>query len=101
MLKLISAKPIAKTNWASGIDLVTGRPIENPDARYGTVGKPFLAAPAPIGAHSWQPMSFSPATGLVYLPVNDIGFGYIPPLSPEDASRKAIGWCSGCVSTDG
>ena len=32
-------------------------------------------------------MSFSPQTGLVYIPVNDIGFGYIPPLVAEDAQR--------------
>ena len=24
--------------------------------------------PAPLGAHNWHPMSFSPLTGLVYLP---------------------------------
>ena len=32
--ELISAKPYAPVNWASGIDLKTGRPIENPEARY-------------------------------------------------------------------
>lgn len=31
-----------------------------------------------MGAHSWQPMSFNPATGLVYIPVNDAAFGYTP-----------------------
>jgi quinohemoprotein ethanol dehydrogenase len=90
--KPVSADMFTAVNWATGYDPKTWRPIENPDARYGSKGKPFLAAPAPIGAHSWQPMSFSPVTSLVYLPVNDIGFGYIPPLSAEDASRKAIGF---------
>ncbi|MFD1610637.1 PQQ-dependent dehydrogenase, methanol/ethanol family [Sphingomonas tabacisoli] len=90
--KPISVDMFTPVNWATGYDPTTWRPIENPDARYGSKGKPFLAAPAPIGAHSWQPMSFSPTTGLVYLPVNDIGFGYIPPLSTEDASRKSVGF---------
>ena len=46
----------------------TGRPIETPEARYGETGKPFIAQPGPGGAHSWQPMSYSPRTGLVYFP---------------------------------
>lgn len=99
--KPVSADMFTAVNWATGYDPQTWRPIENPDARYGAKGKPFLAAPAPIGAHSWQPMSFSPATGLVYLPVNDIGFGYIPPLSPEDASRKGVGFNVGANMSEG
>jgi alcohol dehydrogenase (cytochrome c)/quinohemoprotein ethanol dehydrogenase len=31
-----------------------------------------------MGAHSWQPMSFSPLTKLVYVPINDAAFVYIP-----------------------
>ncbi len=64
--KLISAKPYAYQNWAEGIDLKTGRPIEKPNARY-TEG-PALIIPSGIGAHAWMPMSYSPKTGLVYLP---------------------------------
>jgi hypothetical protein len=32
--QLISANNFTPVTWASGIDLKTGRPIENPDARY-------------------------------------------------------------------
>ena len=32
--KLISAKPFVPVNWASEIDLKTGRPVENPPARF-------------------------------------------------------------------
>ena len=31
--KLLSAKPYEKVNWATGVDMKTGRPIENPGAR--------------------------------------------------------------------
>ena len=94
--KLLSAdKFVQNVNWASGYDMKTSRPIENPAARYYKTNAPFLAAPSPIGAHSWQPMSFSPKTGLVYIPANDIGFAYIPPLSPEDAKRQPIGFNTG------
>ena len=64
--QLLSADAFATTTWAKGVDLKTGRPIEVKAARYGESGKPFLSMPGPGGAHSWQPMSFSPATRLVY-----------------------------------
>ena len=67
--KFLSGKPIVRVNWATGLD-ATGRPVENPEARY-TVGKPFVALPGPNGAHNWQPMAFSPQTGLVYIPAQD------------------------------
>ena len=72
---LISAKPYTQVNWASGIDMKTGRPIETAIARYAG-GEPALIVPGPLGAHSWQPMSYSPLTGLVYIPVQDAGFPY-------------------------
>ncbi|MBO9575700.1 MAG: PQQ-dependent dehydrogenase, methanol/ethanol family [Sphingobium sp.] len=64
--KLISAQPYARQNWAKGIDLKTGRPIENPGIRFDT--GPALVIPSGIGAHAWMPMSYSPKTGLVYIP---------------------------------
>ena len=76
--ELLSADPFAITNWAKSVDLKTGRPVEAPQPRYGESGKPFASMPGPGGAHSWQPMSFSPLTGLVYLPVTEAGFPYIP-----------------------
>jgi quinohemoprotein ethanol dehydrogenase len=76
--ELLSAQAMGPTTWASGVDLKTGRPIENPAARFGETGKPFVSLPGPMGAHSWQPMSFSPLTKLVYVPMNDAAFAYIP-----------------------
>jgi len=76
--KFISANNFVPVNWASGIDKATGRPIENPAARYDKTGKPFIGAPGPIGAHNWHPMAFNPDTGLVYIPANDTAFPYIP-----------------------
>jgi quinohemoprotein ethanol dehydrogenase len=58
-----------KVTWAERIDLATGRPVENPGLRYH--GKPgqFELWPGVRGAHSWLPQSFSPDTGLLYIPV--------------------------------
>ena len=79
---ILSAKPYTFINWASGIDLKTGRPIETAIARYAGAD-PAPIVPGPAGAHSWQPMSYSPATHLAYIPVNDAGFKYKAPDSFE------------------
>lgn len=74
--QFISAKPFVPVNWASGFDPATGRPTINPAARYEKAGQPFISLPGAAGAHSWHPMSFSPATGLVYIPVTLAAFPY-------------------------
>ena len=75
---LISAKPYTYVNWTSGVDMQNGRPIETAIARYPG-NDPAPVVPGPLGAHSWQPMSYNPLTGLVYIPVNDVGFKYKSP----------------------
>jgi quinohemoprotein ethanol dehydrogenase len=88
---LISAKPFTFINWATGVDLKTGRPIESATARYASVDSPPIV-PGPLGAHSWQPMSYSPLTGLTYIPVNEVGFKY---KSQEDFEFKDLALNSG------
>jgi len=88
----ITARPIATVNWATGVDPVSGRPLENPQARYGETGKPWVSLPGPSGSHGWQPMSYSPLTGLVYVPVIEAAF----PLIPDKAFKpKNFGWNTG------
>jgi quinohemoprotein ethanol dehydrogenase len=65
--KLISAKPFAPLTWASRVDPKTGRPIENPQTRYGTT--PVLLSPGAGGAHNFNPVAYSPKTGLLYFSV--------------------------------
>lgn len=83
---LISAKAFTFVNWATGIDRKTGRPIESDTARYPRGDSPPIV-PGPLGAHSWQPMSYSPLTGLTYIPVNEVGFNY---KSPADFEFKTL-----------
>lgn len=64
--KPISAQKIGKVTWADHIDLATGRPVEAKNVRYESGDT--VMWPNPTGAHSWQAMSFSPKTGLVYIP---------------------------------
>ena len=85
--QLISAHNYATVNWATGIDMRTGRPIENPEARYYRTGRPFVSVPGAAGAHSWHPMSFAPETGLVYIPAQDAGFPYVPARNWQPAAQ--------------
>jgi quinohemoprotein ethanol dehydrogenase len=75
--ELLSAKPIVPLNWSTGIDMKTGRPIMNPAARYDVTGKGFIAVPHFGGAHNWHPMSYSPLTGLVYIPVAEVSYPFV------------------------
>ncbi len=68
--EFLSGTPfVGGITWASGLDAKTGRPIEAPTAFAGL--KPVIVSPEPDGAHNWNPMAFSPATGLVYLPAKE------------------------------
>jgi quinohemoprotein ethanol dehydrogenase len=73
--KLLSAQNFMPVNWASHIDLKTGRPVENPENLYDAQdGK--VVIPAHFGAHNWQPMSYSPLTHLVYFPAQETNWVY-------------------------
>ena len=60
--KLLSANPIVKVNWATSVDLATGKAVEVPASAGG--GKQWTV-------HNWWPMSYNPGTGLVYIPATD------------------------------
>lgn len=73
--KLVSAEPFTRVNWASHVDMETGRPVEIPGARYPD-GEANVW-PSAHGAHNWQSMSYNPMTGLVYLPTMHMGGRYV------------------------
>ena len=87
--QFISAGSFAEQNWTTGIDPKTGRPTINPEARYEQTGKPFISLPGAGGAHSWQPMSFSTKTGLMYIPANNAAFPY---AAAKDWKASEIGF---------
>ncbi len=72
--ELISADAFAQMNWATGMDMAAGRPIEAKNARYED--ELVEIRPSPYGAHSWHPMSYNPTTGLVYVPVLEIPYNF-------------------------
>ena len=68
----ITAEKYVPVTWANKWDVKTGRADENP-AQRASPGKPAKnACPNLIGGKNWQPMSFNPGTGLVYIPTNNV-----------------------------
>ena len=111
--QFISGQPFAMLNWAKGLNEATGRPIINQEALYDK-DSAVSVSPGPGGAHNWSPMSFNPATGLIYIPTatstsfnytlqSDFnykpgqqnmgivfgGFGGVPAPNPPPKSRTA------------
>ncbi|HXG22029.1 MAG TPA: methanol/ethanol family PQQ-dependent dehydrogenase [Methylomirabilota bacterium] len=74
--KVLVAKPFGYVNWAKGIDLQTGLPIENPDKRTKQGVNTKDICPAAMGAKDQQPVSYSPRTKLFYVPTNHLCMEY-------------------------
>ena len=70
--EVILAKPYVPTNWAKGIDLATGRPTLNPEKVPFQGKKVSFICPSLEGGKNQQPAAFSPATGLFYVPTNNL-----------------------------
>jgi quinohemoprotein ethanol dehydrogenase len=72
--RLLSAKAYSKVTWATEVDLKTGRPIEVAGSRYESGNVTMY--PGPYGGHNWHPMSWNPATQLMYFTVHDLAGVY-------------------------
>ena len=71
--KVMSAeKFVPSTNWASKWDIATSRAVEDPAKRPGPNHPAKGICPNLIGGKNWQPMSYNPGTGLVYIPSNNV-----------------------------
>lgn len=72
--ELLSANNYVKINWASHIDLETGRPVLDPAAMYWKAppGTTVDIWPNMWGAHSTQPMAYYPLERLVYIPAVNV-----------------------------
>jgi alcohol dehydrogenase (cytochrome c) len=79
--KLVNAFPFVKQiDWAKGIDLKTGRPMETgvragdpTKSADGKKGETIFVAPSFLGGKNWMPMAYSPDTNLFYVPANEWG----------------------------
>ncbi len=74
--KVLVAEPYGPVNWATKIDLTTGRPVEDPSKRTNAKGNTQGICPAAIGFKDQQPSSYDPETGLFFVPTNNICMDY-------------------------
>jgi alcohol dehydrogenase (cytochrome c) len=74
--KLLSAQPYAKVNWATHVDLATGRPVESQVSKDLRAGKTVELFPGILGAKNWPHASFNPNTGLLYATTNTVSSTY-------------------------
>ena len=70
--EVLSATPYVHITSAHGVDLKSGRliPVKEKEPHQGVVVRDIC--PAAPGAKDWSPSSFSPRTGLIYLPHNNL-----------------------------
>ncbi len=90
--ELLSADKYVAANWASHVDLMTGRPIETGAGVYAE--SPQVVFPGPAGGHNWHPMAYSPDTGYVYIPVLEVPAVFEPNL---DYKHRDGWWNTGTL----
>lgn len=89
--ELLAADKIATANWASHVDLKTGRPVETGLADYEQ--QPRIVFPSAAGAHNWQPQAWHPGTKLMYVPIQEAGWSHM------NSSTTATWFVSGAGRT--
>ena len=82
---LLRAHPYGPVNWATRVDMQTGRPVENPDMYYDD--EPKWVQPGAVGGHNWHAMSFDPEGGVMYLPTQEAPFFF---ALPEEFVRTGV-----------
>ena len=75
--ELLRVNQYVRQNWATHIDMATGRPVENADMQWDEA--PQWVAPSNAGGHSWQPMSVDPDRGIAYFAAQDMSAYYMLP----------------------
>jgi len=78
---LVSSKYGMYTNWAKGLNQ-RGAPIYNPEKNATVAGS--LVSPSSDGVTNWEPASYSPDTGFLYVAQhNDYSLFYLIDLDPR------------------
>jgi PQQ-dependent dehydrogenase (methanol/ethanol family) len=91
---LVAQKYDPVVNWASHVDMKSGRPIVN--AKYSTdkngpdVNSKGIC-PSALGSKDQQPASYSPKTGLFYVPTNHVCMDYEPFAIEYTAGQPYVG----------
>jgi alcohol dehydrogenase (cytochrome c) len=94
--KLLAASPfVDRINWAEGIDLETGRPIDTEMTTFVRNTPEMEEAvevwPSALGGKNWMPMSFDPNSGLVYANTNNFGMPYRTLIEDKEPKTLYLG----------
>ena len=91
---LVAEKFDPVVNWASKIDMKSGRPIVNakysPELTGPDVNNKGIC-PSALGTKDQQPASYSPKTGLFYVPTNHVCMDYEPFAIEYTAGQPYVG----------
>lgn len=74
--QILVAAPFQYLNWATGVDLTTGRPKLVPQKETHQGRMTTDICPSSIGARDQQPAAFSPITKLFYSPATNLCMDY-------------------------
>jgi PQQ-dependent dehydrogenase (methanol/ethanol family) len=91
---LVAEKFDPQVNWASKVDMKTGRPQVDPKFSPGTTGPDVDVkniCPAALGSKDEQPASYDPKSGLVFVPTNHVCMTYEPFQVEYTAGQPYVG----------
>jgi lanthanide-dependent methanol dehydrogenase len=91
---LVAEKYDPKVNWASHVDMKTGRPQvlkQYSTAQNGPDVNTKGVCPAALGSKDQQPASFDPNTGYFYVPTNHVCMDYEPFKVEYTAGQPYVG----------
>src|SRR6059036_49169 len=74
--ELLMAEPFVHVNWATGVDIKTGKPIEVPEKRTSAIRNTKDICPSAMGGKNQQPVAYSPRTNFFYVPTNNLCMDY-------------------------
>jgi lanthanide-dependent methanol dehydrogenase len=91
---LVAEKYDPQVNWASKVDMKTGRPLVDKKYSPGTTGPDVDVkgiCPAALGSKDEQPSSYDPNTGYVLVPTNHVCMTYEPFQVEYTAGQPYVG----------
>src|SRR5260221_9463401 len=91
---VVAEKFDPKVNWATGIDLQTGRPKGVKEYSTQAGGEDHNSkqiCPAALGSKDQQPAAFSPKTNVFYVPTNHVCMDYEPFKVAYTAGQPYVG----------
>lgn len=91
---LVAEKYDKAVNWATHVDMKSGRPQVVAQYSTGQNGEDHNTTgvcPAALGSKDQQPVAFSPKTGLFYIPANHVCMNYEPFQVEYTAGQPYVG----------